>query len=125
MPESISTGRSSRFELLVSLWIYMLAIITCSVCVGMVALLSDQLFSVHFGGRPLPGLFLGFGVWFFVVPVPWILAACWLTFADAVTVSRCLIFSATSTLAIAFLFGTTLIGLILPFMPFLSPISAL
>jgi len=128
MHESISTSRSSRLELRVSLWIYTLALVICCASIAEVSTLSDRVFASHLGGKPLPeltSLLLAGGWWFIVGSAPWILAAVWLTLADTLSVSRCLVFAATATLAIVCLFGGLFIALLLPFMPVLGPISHL
>lgn len=128
MHESISTNRSSRFELRVSLWIYTLALVICCACAATVGVLADRVFVSHLGGKPLPeltSLLLAGGWWFIVGSAPWILAAAWLTLTNAISVSRCVVFAATVTLAIVCLFGFLFIALLLPFMPVLGPISRL
>lgn len=128
MHESMLTNRSGRFELRISLWIYTLALVICCASVAAVGALADRVFASYLGGKPLPeltSLLLDGGWWFAVGSAPWVLVAAWMTFSNTISVSRCLVFTATVTLAIVGLFGTLFIALLLPFMPVLGPISRL
>jgi hypothetical protein len=102
----------------VAVWAYTIAVGFASLAAASLGGLFHNIYSHLLGGKPLPALtqlFIEFHLWALAIPLPWLLAAIWLSRRETATQSRCFAFAGVSTLAITFIFAFTANALTLPF----------
>ena len=110
----------------IAIWAYTLAVALASASVVGLCSQFRVIFQQQFHGRSLPyatEFLLRHCQWAWDVPLPWLVAAIWLSWRGNATPSRCLAFAGLATLAIVFIFFNMAVAFTLPFIPIITPLQ--
>ena len=102
----------------IAIWAYTAAVVLASASVVLICFEFRIILQQQFHGKNLPALtelLMQYYLWIWGVPLPWLVAATWLSLRGNATPNRSLAFVGFATIAIVFVFACAAVVLPLPF----------